>query len=37
MSKIPYEERRYTYNAALAKWGMVPQLYVAIEEMSEVI
>lgn len=37
MNKIPYEERRDTYNAALAKWGMVPQLYVAIEEMSEVI
>ena len=37
MKKYNYEERRDTYNAALAKWGMVPQLYVAIEEMSEVI
>lgn len=37
MKKYNYEERCDTYNAALAKWGMVPQLYVAIEEMSEVI
>lgn len=37
MNKIPYEERCNTYDAAIKKWGIIPQLYVAIEEMSEVI
>lgn len=37
MNKIPYEERRDTYNAAFKRFGVIHQVYVAIEEMSEVI
>ena len=36
MNKIPYEERRDTYNAAFKSLGVIHQVYVAIEEMSEV-
>ena len=36
MNKIPYEERRDTYNAAFKRLGVIHQVYVAIEEMSEV-
>lgn len=37
MNHIPYIEREFLYNAAIKKWGIFSQLYVAIEEMSEVI
>lgn len=37
MNKIPYETRCEVYDKALYKWGMVTQMLVAIEEMSEVI
>ena len=36
-NKIPYETRCEVYDKALHKWGMVTQMLVAIEEMSEVI
>lgn len=36
MSHIPYIERELIYADALAKWGLANQLFVAIEEMSEV-
>lgn len=37
MNKYSYGDRYEVYDAALTKWGRHTQLYVAIEEMSEVI
>lgn len=37
MNHIPYTQRESLYKAAIKKWGTTSQLYVAIEEMSEVI
>lgn len=37
MNKYTYEQRCEVYDAAVGKWGLDNQLYVAIEEMSEVI
>lgn len=34
---IPYEERRAVYEAAIAHYGMRNQLWMAVEEMSELI
>lgn len=36
MNKIDYEHRKSVYNAALLQYGANKQLFVAIEEMSEV-
>ena len=35
MNKIPYEERKLVYEAALQKYGFTTQAIVAIEELSE--
>lgn len=37
MNKIDFGDRYEVYNAAIDKWGAATQIYVAIEEMSEVI
>lgn len=35
MPTIPYEERRAVYEAAIAQYGMRSQIWMAVEEMSE--
>lgn len=34
-NKVPYEERKAVYEAALKKWGAQAQSMMAVEEMSE--
>ncbi len=37
MDMLGYEERKAVYNSAIERWGSYAQLWMAVEEMSELI